>query len=289
MRKDQYWIPMLEDSINLFAKLPSIASFIYHLKNKHISKAVADNSLDLAGRFGQMMEVDKKGFADLMRLYMIIHSDHESGNVSAHTTHLVASALSDIYYATSAAMTGLAGPLHGRANQDTLNWIYKLYDKYQGIPDKEELRKFAWETIKSGKVIPGYGHGVLRKTDPRFSVLMEFGDKYIVDDDLYKLVQMIFEIVPDVLKEYGKVKDPWPNVDAISSTILRYYGLNDCHSGSGCGFYTVLFGVSRILGVSANVIWARALGQPIERPKSLTTQMLENIANNIHQQIEKFE
>ena len=102
-------------------------------------------------------------------MYFILHSDHESGNVSAHTGHLVASALSDVYYAYSAAINGLAGPLHGLANQEVLGWCQGVFQKLDGkLPTEEELKKFLWDTLNSGLVIPGYGHAVLRKTDPRY-------------------------------------------------------------------------------------------------------------------------
>jgi len=77
-------------------------------------------------------------------------------------------------------------------------------------------------------------------------------------------------VVPEVLKEQGKAKDPAPNVDAVSGTLQYHYGVREFQ------FYTVLFGISRALGVTANYVWARALGMPIERPKSMTTKMLED-------------
>jgi citrate synthase len=218
-----------------------------------------------------MMGIAQDEFIDLTRLYLIIHSDHESGNASAHATHLVASTLSDIYYATSAAIDALAGPLHGLANQESLAWLLKVYNKFGRVPENEELAQFAVDTLNSGQVIPGYGHAVLRKTDPRFSALMEFGKQYFSDDDIFCLATRVYEVIPGVLRQQGKAKDPWPNVDAISGSILYHFGIKEFD------FYTVMFGISRALGVSANTVWARALGQPIERPKSLTTAMLEQI------------
>jgi len=205
-------------------------------------------------------------------LYFLLHSDHESGNASAHATHLAASALSDIYYATSAGLNALAGPLHGLANQECLEWLLDVLADCGCTDDKERLAEYAWDTLKSGRVIPGYGHAVLRKTDPRFTAQFEFAKKHFPDDTLFKLAEAVYEVVPQVLTQQGKAKDPWPNVDAISGTLQYHYGVREFD------FYTVMFGVSRLLGVTANAIWARALGQPIERPKSLTTSMLEEIA-----------
>jgi citrate synthase len=220
-----------------------------------------------------MMGIEGEEYKDLARLYFLLHSDHESGNVTAHATHLVGSSLADVYYATASGLSGLAGPLHGLANQECLAWLLQVYNVYQGVPDREELRQFAWETLNSGQVIPGYGHAVLRKTDPRFTAQLEFGLKHMDSDDIFLLAKLVYEVVPDVLREQGKAKDPWPNVDAISGSLQYHYGIKEFD------FYTVMFGVSRSLGVTANAVWARALGQPIERPKSLTTAMLEEISS----------
>ena len=272
LRKEDYWEPMLEDSLNLTAKLPAIAAFIYRLKYKDGSVIPPNPKLDLGANFAHMMGVTKKGYDELSRLYFIIHSDHESGNVSAHATHLVGSALSDIYYAASAAMNGLAGPLHGLANQECLGWLLDVYNQFGGVPTRQQLTDYAWDTLNSGKVIPGYGHAVLRKTDPRYAAQYEFAKKHLPEDEIFKLASLVYDTVPGILKEQGKAKNPWPNVDAISGTLQQHYGVKEFD------FYTVMFGVSRIMGVSANAVWARALGQPIERPKSLTTPMLEKAA-----------
>ncbi|MCX7607724.1 MAG: citrate (Si)-synthase, partial [Anaerolineales bacterium] len=212
------------------------------------------------------------GYEDLSRLYFILHSDHELGNVSAHATHLVGSALSDAYYAFSAGLNGLAGPLHGLANQECLAWLISVRDRFGGVPTRQQLYDFAWETLNSGKVIPGYGHAVLRVTDPRFTAQLEYAKKHFPEDTLVQIAELVYEVVPQVLKEQGKAKNPAPNVDAISGTLQYYYGVREFD------FYTVLFGVGRSLGVMANLVWARALGQPIERPKSVTTAMLEDAA-----------
>ena len=270
--KERNWEAMLEDSLNLTAKLPAIAAFIYRLKFKGGHILPSDLSLDWAGNFAHMIGVKHPEYTELSRLFFIIHSDHESGNVSAHATHLVGSTLSDIYYATSACLDGLAGPLHGLANQECLGWLLEMYDQYSGLPTEEQLRQYAWDTLSSGKVIPGYGHGVLRKTDPRFTAQLEFAKTRMADDEIFTLARMVYEVVPQVLIEQGKASNPWPNVDAISGSLQHHYGVVEFD------FYTVLFGVSRLLGVTANAVWARALGQPLERPKSLTTAMLEEIA-----------
>jgi citrate synthase len=274
VKKDAYWESTLEDSLDLTAKLPVIAAFIYRFKYFNETKKPKYNPRqDYGTNFARMMGVaDRKGYAELARLYFILHSDHESGNVSAHATHLVGSSLSDVYYAFSAGLNGLAGPLHGLANQECLGWLIDVRDKFGGVPSREELYKFAWDTLNSGKVIPGYGHAVLRVTDPRYVAQLEFAKQRFPDDTLIRLAELVYDVVPAVLKEQGKAKNPAPNVDAISGALQYYYGVREFD------FYTVLFGVGRALGVTPNLVWARALGQPIERPKSLSTAMLEAAA-----------
>lgn len=272
LQRQDYWDPTLEDSLNLTAKLPAIAAYIYRLKYKGGKLIDPNPDLDWGGNFAHMMGVTMTGYDELSRLYFLLHSDHESGNVSAHATHLVGSALSDVYLAASAGINGLAGPLHGLANQECLGWLLSVYNKFGGVPSNEQLAEFALETLKSGQVIPGYGHAILRKTDPRFTAQFEFGKARFPEDEIFSLAMKVYDVVPRVLTEHTRTRDPWPNVDAISGSLQYHYGVREFD------FYTVIFGVSRVLGVSANLVWARALNQPIERPKSLTTSMLEEAA-----------
>jgi citrate synthase len=272
MRREEYWEPMLEDSLNLTAKLPAIAAYIYNLKYRHGTPIPADPSLDWAANFARRIDIPSADYMDLCRLYFILHSDHESGNASAHVAHLAASTLSDIYYAFSAGLNSLAGPLHGLANQESIGYLLHLHKEFGGVPSKEQLRKHAWGTLDAGQVIPGYGHAVLRKPDPRFTAQFEYALQCMPEDEIFQIARLVYEVVPQVLIEQGKAKNPSPNVDAISGALQYHYGVKEFD------FYTVMFGVGRSLGVTANAVWARALGQPIERPKSLTTTMLEDIA-----------
>ncbi|MDH7492912.1 MAG: citrate (Si)-synthase, eukaryotic [Candidatus Saccharicenans sp.] len=270
MHKLDYWDPMYEDVMNILAKLPGIAAYIYRRSYKGGKHIPADPKLDWGGNFAHMLGVtDDPAFKDLMRLYLVLHCDHEGGNVSAHTCHLVGSALSDAYYSLSASMDGLAGPLHGLANQEVLRWIMEMMDKIGQEPSKEQISQYIWDTLNAGKVVPGYGHAVLRKTDPRFIAQREFALKHLPDDPIFKVVSKVFEVAPDILTQHGKAKNPWPNVDAHSGCLLWHYGVTEYD------FYTVFFGVSRAMGVLAQLIWDRALGLPIERPKSVTTEWIE--------------
>lgn len=271
LKKTDFWDPTLEDCLNLIAKLPTLAAGIYRMRFNKGPRIEPDPKFDWAGDYARMLGIDDPSgeFGNLMRLYLVLHTDHEGGNVSAHTCHCVGSALSDPYYAVSAGLNGLAGPLHGLANQMCLRWVMMVKDKFGGVPSEDQLREFAWDTLKSGQVIPGYGHAVLRVTDPRYAAFHEFGTKVCADDDLFQIVAKVFKVIPDVLKEHGKAKDPWPNVDAASGCLLYHFGLTEFE------YYTVLFGVSRALGMCAQLIVSRALGEAIERPKSVTTEWMK--------------
>jgi citrate synthase len=269
INKKDYWDPTFEDVSNLLARLPRVAAYIYRRTYKNSEHIAPQEGLDWAGNFAHMLGFDQVEFYKLMRLYLTIHADHEGGNVSAHTTHLVGSALSDPYLAFSAAMNGLAGPLHGLANQEVIRWVLEMREEIGQHPSKEQIADYIHQTLKAGKVVPGYGHAVLRKTDPRFLAQQEFAKTYMPDDELVNIVWNIYEVAPPILESTGKIKNPWPNVDAHSGALLLHYGLNEYD------FYTVLFGVSRALGVMASMLWDRALGSPIERPKSVTYEWLK--------------
>ena len=280
MNKKDYWQYTYDDSMDLIARLPRIAAYIYRRKYKNNQHIHPNGLLDWAGNRAYMMGFEDESTKELMRLYMTIHADHEGGNVSAHTTHLVGSALSDPYLSYAAGMNGLAGPLHGLANQEVIKWIFEMQEAIgSDSPSKEQIVEYVQKTLTAGKVVPGYGHAVLRKTDPRFTAQMEFGKKHLPDDKLVNTVWNIYETVPPILESLGKVKNPWPNVDAHSGALLVHYGIVEYE------FYTVLFAVSRALGVLASLTWDRALGFPLERPKSVTTaavrEWIDGVGENL--------
>ncbi len=271
MNKKDYWEAVFDDSLDLIARLPRVAAYIYRRKYKNGDHIQPNGLLDWSGNFAHMMGYDSEDFKELMRLYMTIHADHEGGNVSAHTTHLVGSALSDPYLSFAAGMNGLAGPLHGLANQEVIKWIFEMREAVgTEVPSKTQIEEYVKKTLSEGKVVPGYGHAVLRKTDPRFTAQMEFGKKHLPDDPLVNTVWNIYDAVPPILQSLGKIKNPWPNVDAHSGALLVHYGMVEYE------FYTVLFGVSRALGVLSSLCWDRALGFPLERPKSVTTDLVKS-------------
>jgi citrate synthase len=275
MSKSDYWDVMYEDVMNCIARLPIISAYIYR-KNFHNNNHIAaDLNLDWSANFAHMLGNDSEDFKNLMRLYLTIHADHEGGNASAHTVHLVGSTLSDAYLSLAGGMTALAGPLHGLANQEVMDWIYDMVkDLGTRKPTPDQIAEYVKKTLAQGIVVPGYGHAVLRTPDPRFLAQKDFAEKHCKSDDLVNIVWNVFNIVPDILNSLGKVKNPWPNVDAHSGAILEFYGVKE-HN-----FYTVMFGVSRALGVLAQLCWDRAYGMPLERPKSMTTEEIKAFIQN---------
>lgn len=273
LKRDLYWEYTLEDSLDLIAKMPGIAAAIYRIRTGKGDIIKSNPKLDWGADYAHMLGVnDSDEWYRLMRMYMVIHCDHESGNVSAFTSHVVGSALSDVYYSLAAGLNGLAGPLHGLANQECLKFVLELLDHFGGVPSDEDLRNFAKERLDKGLVIPGYGHAVLRVTDPRFTASVKFGSEHIPDDERFIIVKKLFDIVPNLLIEQGKAKDPWPNVDAATGALLYHYGVKEFE------YYTVIFSVSRALGICSQLILSRAMGEPITRPKSVTTAWLEKEA-----------
>ncbi|OWK16579.1 CS, partial [Cervus elaphus hippelaphus] len=240
VNRAKYWELIYEDCMDLIAKLPCVAAKIYrNLYREGSSIGAIDPKLDWSHNFTNMLGYADAQFTELMRLYLTIHSDHEGGNVSAHTSHL-----------------------------EVLVWLTQLQKEVGKDVSDEKLRDYIWNTLNSGRVVPGYGHAVLRKTDPRYTCQREFALKHLPQDPMFKLVAQLYKIVPNILLEQGKAKNPWPNVDAHSGVLLQYYGMTEMN------YYTVLFGVSRALGVLAQLIWSRALGFPLERPKSMSTDGL---------------
>ncbi len=271
MKKDAYWEYTLEDSLDLIAKMPAMAEALYRTRVGKGAIIKPSAALDGGARYACLLGVSDSTdqWYTLMRMYMVIHSDHESGNVSAFTSHVVGSALSDAYYTLASGLNGLAGPLHGLANQECLKFVLELLKHFGGVPSDDDLRNFTKERLAKGLVIPGYGHAVLRVTDPRFTASVDFGKKNIPDDERFIVVEKLFKIVPEVLIEQGKAKDPWPNVDAATGALLYHYGVKEFE------YYTVIFSVSRALGICAQLILSRIYGEPITRPKSITTEWLE--------------
>eukprot|EP01056_Protomagalhaensia_sp_Gyna25_P005172 Protomagalhaensia_sp_Gyna_25__5171@NODE_612_length_3015_cov_64_037634_g474_i0_p1_GENE_NODE_612_length_3015_cov_64_037634_g474_i0NODE_612_length_3015_cov_64_037634_g474_i0_p1_ORF_typecomplete_len518_score53_17Citrate_synt/PF00285_21/2_9e64_NODE_612_length_3015_cov_64_037634_g474_i012832836 len=290
--KQNLWEFALVDSIKLLAHLPIVAAYVYRRKYKpetlkHFRDDVSSSSvrdMDWVGRFATLIGTEDPVAHDLLRLYILLHADHEGGNASAHTANIVSSAHADPFLAFGAAMCGLAGPLHGLANQECLRWQLKLKE-YLGDQDfgnskdlRQKVHEYAEREFNNGRVIPGYGHAVLRTIDPRFLALKRWGEKHAPEDPLIKLNILCSEEIPKVLAKSPKVSNPHPNVDCGSGTALYSIGIKEPE------FFTVLFGLSRSVGIMASLVWARIFKYPLERPKSLT---LDGLTNAIDKRLKK--
>ena len=273
MNKNDFWKPTLEDGIRLIAKLPALGAGVYRIRFEKGNLINPDQSLDWGANYAHMLGLDNSdnNLKKLMRLYLMLHCDHEGGNASAFTSLTIGSTLSDLYYAVSGGLNALAGPLHGLANQECLKFVLDIRDEFGGAPSKKEIEELCWDRLKNGRVIPGYGHAVLRCPDPRFTAFMNFGKEHIKNDDVFSIVENLFEVVPKVLLKHGKAKNPWPNVDAASGALLYHYGITEF------SYYTVLFSISRAMGIISQIVINRALGIPIMRPKSVTTDWLKEV------------
>lgn len=272
MKKGDYWEAALDDALDLMAKMPTLAAAVYRIRYELGELIPRDPQKDWSANLPHMMGVrdDSGTLGELMRLYLALHADHEGGNVSANLCHVAGSALSDPYYAVAAGMCGLAGPLHGLANQECLKFHVAVREKFNGVPTKEQLTQHAWDVLNSGRVIPGFGHAVLRATDPRYTALRDFALKACPDAELFKIANLMYEVIPQVLTEHGKAKNVNPNVDALSGVLLHAYGVTQPQ------FYTAIFGVSRCLGMLAQLVINRMMGTPITRPKSVSTAWIKD-------------
>lgn len=280
--KENFWQPTLDDALNIIRALPKLAGLIY--TTKYDKKAVPIDTDDWAGHFANYLGFGKNDkLTSVIRGSLVVHADHEGGNVSAHTGYLISSALSDPYYATSGMINGLAGPLHGLANQEVMKCVEAVVEYVEGKGLKIESRqdpklKMAVEEFLHNwlrkSVLPGYGHGKLRNIDPRYLHFKELSLKLVPDNKHVIITHVIEGLAVKMLTKLGKVKNPYPNVDAHSGVLLHSTGIQEYE------YYTVFFAMSRALGVLANIILARATSLNIERPGSLTLEELEKMAES---------
>jgi citrate synthase len=274
--KQRHWEAMLEDALNVLARLPVIAAWIYRVALLKKPPIVQSRQKGITERYAEMLGFDYRDqrFCDFLRQFILVHSDHEGANASVLTSRIVHSTQSDLYYSLSGAMNCLAGPLHGLANQNSVLFVKDILETFSGVPQKDQLAKWVWQKLQHGKVIPGFGHAVLRDKDPRFVALFEFGKQYFGENDMFRVAEMLGEVVPELLLKQGKVKSPYPNIDGISGTMLYLFGLQQLP------FYTVMFSVAQSIGICAQLILMRGMLTPIFRPKSITTQMLKKQLSN---------
>lgn len=287
--KKEYWKYILEDALSLIAQVQVIGAYIF--KRTFINNEIRggeemelDIDLDWSANFAKLVGYEMKEIRDMFRLYFILHSDHEGGNASAHVSHLIGSTLGNPYLSFVGCVTALYGPLHGLANQECLNFILGIQKK---LGDKKVsygfVEKYAQDTLNSGKLIPGYGHSVLRIADPRFLALRNFALKHFPNDPIVEILEMCYKVIPGILSATGKVKNPHPNVDCYSGALLYHYGIKYPE------YYTVLFALSRAIGVMSQLVISRGLMYPLERPKSVDLYNLKKLCQKNYVKIEEYE
>ncbi|VWU50468.1 citrate synthase, mitochondrial precursor, putative [Hepatocystis sp. ex Piliocolobus tephrosceles] len=275
--KADYWKYILEDAISLIAHINVIAAYIYKRTfiNNNIKKGEGMNldiNLDWSSNFAKLIGYDDKCIQDMLRLYFLLHSDHEGGNASAHASHLIGSTLANPYLSFAGCAIALSGPLHGLANQECLKFLLNVKKHLGDSPlTYEFIEKYAKDFLSTGKVIPGYGHAVLRIPDPRFVAFRDFALNHFPNDPIVKILEMCYKVIPQILSNNKKIKNPYPNVDCYSGALLYHYGLKYPE------YYTVMFAISRSIGVMSQLVLNRGLMFPLERPKSIDINYLNSV------------
>jgi len=258
-----------EDCLNVIAKMPEIVATLI---NHHAGWGGTNSSkpeLGYMDNFARMLNVPNADLDDLIRvmsLFNVLHYDHGGGNLSAFTGKGVASGLADMYASLAAAMDALSGPRHGKANQDCLQFVENVLDELGSNATGKQVEELIRKRLDKKELVYGFGHAVLRVEDPRATVLYGVAEEHYPDNPLVRIALLLRQAGSRVLLENPKVSDPFPNVDAISGTVLSASGFPYPE------YFTVLFGLSRCVGIARQVVYERCeardgKGTPIVRPK----------------------
>lgn len=258
-----------EDCLNLIAKIPTIGAAVINHHGAFGKMPKSKPQLGYIENFVHLLGCPQaEGLTDVMRLFNILHYDHGGGNLSTFVGKAVASGLEDLYGSLAAAMNALAGPRHGRANQECLQFVYTLLDQLGEEASltcvEEEIRR----RLANHELVYGFGHAVLRVEDPRATVQYAIATQSYATHPLICMALKLREAGVTVLKKNPKVTNPYPNVDAISGALLTAAGFPYPE------YYTVLFGISRCIGIAIQIVYERCearggKGTPIVRPKYL--------------------
>jgi len=260
-----------EDCRNLIAQIPVVTAALFRLREGW-GEPIAPTLDGYMESFVEMLGVpglDDDGTARLtrlMRVFDVLHFDHGGGNLSAFTGKAVASGLADMFESITAAMCGLAGPRHGKANAECLDFVRHCVEQVGGDLDRDKVAQVIEDRLANKQLIFGFGHAVLRVEDPRATAFIGLGDELCPDDANFRMVKLLREVVPEILKKNPRISNPYPNVDLGSGSLLNACGLDDS------SYYTVLFGLSRVVGIAIQIVYERSearggRGTPIVRPK----------------------
>ncbi len=261
-----------KDCMNVIAQLPEIVAAIFRIRAGWGEPITSNPELGYMENFVNMLGAPgaKPELKTLMRVFSILHFDHGGGNLSTFVGKAVASGHEDMYGSLIGAMAALAGPLHGMANQECLRFLKKSLENISDPKDEGAVKKFAENLLAEGGVLFGFGHAVLRVEDPRATVQYTLGEKLVPTDSLFRLAVTLRKVGTEILKQKPKISNPYPNVDAVSGSLLNACGLHEED------YYTVLFGLSRCVGIAAQIVWERkqargGKGLPIVRPEYIYT------------------
>jgi citrate synthase len=254
-----------EDALNLIARMPRLMGLIFRIREGREQDIPADDtSLSMVERFVRTLDLhdtDPVKMSQIISTYLVLHMDHGGGNLSTFVGKATASSKATVYSSMAGAMNALSGPLHGRANQSCLEFVLKV-----GTSDPVEVEAFVRAELEANRPIFGFGHAVLRTEDPRATVQFKLGSEICPDDENFKIITTLREVVPRVLSENPKIRNPNANVDIASGALLHHAGLTDPT------YYTTFFGWARVAGIGAQIVDERSVfrngkGTPIYRPK----------------------
>lgn len=260
-----------EDCLNLIAKAPEIGAAVINHHAGWAEGAPSKPELGYMDNFTHMLNVPnakKEELGEVFRLFNVLHYDHGGGNLSAFVGKAVASGLEDLYGSIAGAMCALAGPRHGRANQESLDFVRSVFAVLGDGPTPQAVELHLRKLLANNELIFGFGHAVLRVEDPRATLLYAVAERRYPHHPLVKIARLLRSEGPKVLGENPKIADPYPNVDAISGTLLSAAGFPYPE------YFTILFGIARVVGISIQIVYERCeardgKGTPIVRPKYL--------------------
>jgi len=254
-----------EDALNLIARITTLVAAIFRIREGWGDPIEPRHDLAFHENFAHMLGMDDAPdvLAEFLRIFYILHMDHGGGNLSTFTGKAIASGKADIYASIAGAMGALYGPRHGRANQECLKFVKSI-----GTSDPKAAEERVRGILADGGLVFGFGHAVLRKEDPRARIQYGFAQEHFADHELVKTALTLRTVVPSILKENPKIKNPYPNVDAVSGSIMTAAGLTNPE------YYTLLFGWSRVAGIASQIVDERTFpgkkdGLAIYRPKYL--------------------
>ena len=260
-----------EDCLNLIAKMPHLVATVINVHAGWGKTTPPKPELGYIESFTEMLKMPKKNERELnevFRLFNILHYDHGGGNLSTFVGKAVASSLADMYGSICSAMCALAGPRHGRANQDCLEFVREVLQELGEKATAKQVEELIRSRLANNKLVFGFGHAVLRVEDPRATVQYDYVKKHYPNNPLVKIALLLRTEGSKVLSENPKITDPHANVDAVSGTLLVAAGFDHPE------YFTVLFGMARTVGIAMQIVYERCearggKGTPIVRPKYL--------------------